>query len=627
MIGAFENIAVKTGYPVMNEIKASLLRSIVISLPDFVFDSTDDFKDKTKWIEGIKAENLFPLINIKQIDNDTETQEYKKSELGYTYPGGKGKYAFILKMNYQKDYHDYISSWSGKDFRVFLGDVNNSVIANLTGAEVKGLDVELFHVEKKQFGDKDPAWTQIKLILSDPDEYNLHTSMAWNPNLFNLVFITLSDISGSGNYVDFTIKDSVYGFEIMNLYAHDLTITDNAGGITIDHLTELSCGQYRITASGSLSYGTINVNSDRFYGSGNYYIVEDTVILNNYAFESDKKFQVDVRYSGSLELYGGLLQGDFTIIDDTNGAATITVFTEVSTGRYEITTDIVLTTGDIDIDDGTITGSGDYSVSIAIEIYDIVISETNEVTLKVRESISLAAVSGLVAADFEFSDTYNGIFTGLTESEAPAGTYLLTTDVAMYIGEVSVDTLLYGGIGDYENTMPYCENAGGPGATDWLNPTGGVAERFTGINPSYGTFSIITGTHGFTGNAQQIEKTTTDSGYMRIEGLFTRFKTGVDYKLKFKFYMDFLPGYTGLFYLKYYIYGESYNPVYLNDFIFAEKDTGDEADIHLPMYGGAQYWESDIFQFDSDEDYVYISFGINLFGTYIDIDEVQLIEV
>lgn len=621
MIGAFENIAVKTGYPVMNEIKASLLRSVIISLPDFVFDSADDFEDKNKWIENIKAENLFPLINIKYADNDTEDQGYIKSELDYTYAGKKGKYAFTLKMNYQKDYHDYISSWSGKDFRLFLADVNNGIIANITGMEVKGLDVELFHVEKKQFGDKDPAWTQIKLILSDPTEYNLYTSMDWNPNLFNLVFVTLSDISGNGSYVDFTIKDSVYGFNIMNLYAHDLTITDNAGGITVNELTELSCGRYRITASGSLSYGTINIDSERFYGSGNYYIMENTVILNNYAFESTQKFQVDVRYSESLELYSGLLQTDFTIVDDTNGAATITAFTEVSTGRYEITTDIVLTTGDINIDDGTVTGVGDYSVSIAVEIYDIVISETNEVTLKVRESISLVAVSGLAAGDFEFSDTYNGLFAGLTESEAPAGTYLLTVDGSMYIGEVSVETSLYSGSGDYENTMPYCENAGGPGATDWIDSNAdGLADRF---NEHYfdgdDTHEIITGLHGFTGNAQQINREYNTGNAPRITAKLTKYKTGIDYKLQYKYFADRPGGYEKEP-ADIYVYiqaGDDLGPTWLYDLF--EKT--------IPMYGGCEIHQSDIFQIPDGYAEAYIMIMVGGPYYYLDIDEVQLIEV
>lgn len=45
-------------------------------------------------------------------------------------------------------------------------------------------------------------------------------------------------------------------------------------------------------------------------------------------------------------------------------------------------------------------------------------------------------------------------------------------------------------------------NGGGPGTTDWTNPTSGLAQYWNNADPT-ATFSIQTGS-GFTGNAQQV---------------------------------------------------------------------------------------------------------------------------
>jgi hypothetical protein len=272
MIGDFENIDVQTYYPVKNEVDGSAINCMFIVGQSFTFANAYTLETKANWLAYIKAQTLTPITNLEEVDDESERPTYLKSDLGYEYKASKGKYKYTFKTTYNKQYHDNLKLWSGRDFRVLLGDVNKNIHGYLVGSTIKGFNVELFSVEEKQFGGNDPGWTIIKLVLKDSSEYNFYDKLTWNPNQLNVNFVTLSSITGGGAILEFTIKDSLYDIYITNLYIGDLTITDSQGGRHIDSLTEIGIGEYRITANGSLKDGVITINSNRFYGSGTYVV-------------------------------------------------------------------------------------------------------------------------------------------------------------------------------------------------------------------------------------------------------------------------------------------------------------------------------------------------------------------
>jgi hypothetical protein len=541
MIGTFEIQAKKTGYPVKNQTDIGPIRTLIVTGQSFSFGSEALFQSHAQWIADIKAENIFVLKDLKEIENESEATEYPKSELDYEYTGKPGKYRYTLRAIYSKQYHDHIRSFSGRNLRVFIGDRNYNVSGYLTGGTVKGLDVELFNVEiKKLPGTNEPAWTIIRLVLSEPSEVNIVKTMTWNPNRLDLIHVAITSVSGAGNYVDFTIKDAEFGIEIDHLYLDDLSITDNAGGISILSLTEKGCGQYRITGTGSLTYGTINVNSDHFYGSGSYIVSQDTVVFSNFEFDTDNIFRVDVRYSGNNALYSGLVLADFTMLDDTNGAVTITGVSEVSSGRYQITTTTDLTEGDISVDDSIVTGTGTYTVAIEVEFYDFYTDSdvpTYSVNCYIRTVNSQDQVNGVLAANITLSDTYNGALTVDSLTEVfPGANYELTLDQARTEGSITLSFGVYYGTSAYDFTDVTVANAGGTGTTDFTDSDlDGLADRFVHVANALSTVAILHSQTGYSGNIQTVKHTIDGGVGVGLAVWASYFKTGVNYKLRFKY--------------------------------------------------------------------------------------------
>lgn len=611
MIGSFENTRKRTGYPRKNLTTSSQINSLIISDQSFSFASETLFEDHSQWIIDIKNDKLQVIKNLTDFDYESEKTEYIKSELDYEYAGKPGKYKYLFRCVYSESYHDYLSELSGRNLRVFLADTNYNIHGYLSGATVKGLDVDLFHIEiKKLPNGREPAWSIIKLILSDPNEKNLTTKMLWNPNRFDLIHIAISEVTGSGSYVDFTIKDTEYGILIDHLYISDISLADNAGGISVLMLTEKGCGQYRITATGALTYGTINVNSDRFYGTGEYIIVQDTVIFNNFVFESSTVFQVDVRYSGDLSLYTGLVLADFAMVDDTYGAVTISSVTEVSTGRYEIATSTILSTGDIDIDDSIVTGAGTYTRTVEVEILNItrdVDIPTNSMNFEVKTVISALDVTGLGIADFAISDTNNGPMTISAITEVAAGSYEATLSGAGTAGTISILTSIYYGSELYNFSTVTVINGGASGTTDFINPTDGVAERFTAQLSGVG--SIVYAPTGFTGNTQQISHLAgTYPAGLRVD--LSYFKTEVDYKLRFKYRIS-QHGTGADRFVTVLVQGDD---LYL-------YETFEFTGYYVNLY------ESPVFQMLPGENAVSINWWFNRISMVLIIDEIELIEV
>lgn len=619
MIGSFENKLFKTGYPGKNVTDLNKIDTLILSISDFVFDTETLFETQSQWIDDIKNEHLAVLKDMQEVDPDHEQTVYNKSRLDYEYRTKKGKYRYVFRTVYEPEYHEYIKSLSGQDLRVFLADVNNNIAANLSGANVHGLDVELIEVEtKKLIGSTDPSWTVIRLVLSDPDEYNLTTKMTWNVNSFNLVHVSLTDITGSGNYVDFTIKDSVFGIPIDNLYEADLSISDDAGGITISSLTETGCGQYRIIASGSLTVGDIIVNSDRFYGSGEYVISQQTVIFNNFTYESDNIFQVDVRLSGDLSLYSGLEQADFTLLDDTNGPVVISSVTEVSTGRYEIETTTDLTTGDIDVDDGTVTGSGEYAVSIAIEAVDFggLDGEPSSQWMEfdVRNVSTLAAITGLTQSAFTITDDLHGALTINSFSEIATGTYRVQfLNAPKTTGTVSISEGIYSGSGTYSYSTVFL-NTGGPDTTDWINPdANGVPEYISVTSPTGNTITTPTES-GFTGTVLKVQNTIIGTP-VNINILANTFKLGVDYKLQFRYQTEG-SGTGNDRFVDIYLYHGGSIPINGDSVEYVNNPSG--------------WYESSVLNFSSTESqasFLQLQFAFSKYNMSFFVDEIELIEV
>lgn len=619
MIGSFENTPYKVAYPGQSKTNLARVRTLFITDQDYTFSSVSEFEDRDNWISDIKAENIFYLKDIKQVEDDSEQNEYNKSEFDYEYSTKPGKYRYNLATVYNVEHHNFIEGFSGQNLRVFLADVNNNIAGNLSGASVRGMDVELFHVEKKKLAASGVMWTTIRLVLSDPTEFNHASLMTWNPNKINLIHVDVTSVSGSGSEVEFTVKDSNFDIPIDNLFISDVSLTDNAGGITALSLEQTGCGEYKITASGALTVGTININSDRFYGSAQYIILQDTVIFNNYTYTDDNNFEVDIRLSGDLSLYAGLVLADFTMTDDTNGAVSISSVNEVSTGRYAFVTTTNLTTGTISVDDGSVTGSDSYSVVIAVEGENVGAPSYSTFVLPAVFEFDLVEVetgnpvTGLDPDNFTVVDSTYGTATLDTSntSEVSPGTYRITSsDILLNNVTVTINEGIYQGTVTYTNPGIAFTDLGGSDTTDFTSVTSGFSDNMSRVHSSSYTASIVSGESGFTGNVQRLEKTATNSLVGGMIASADYMQEGVQYKIRFRYRLT---------------NNGSGSDRYLKVLIQSGFDLNLTYDI--VSSGFSSLFESDPFYVTPDSRQIVLSMLFSKYGMSVLVDEIELIEV
>lgn len=493
MIGNFESIGKQTFYPNVNRTLGSRINCAFITPMDFAFANETDLESKAKWIEEIKAENIYPLNGLIELENQSEDSSYQKSGLGYEYEINRGKYIFTFKTAYRHEYHQNLESWAGKEVRVLFGDINNNIHGNQVGAAIRGFDMELINIEKKQFAGDAVAWTVIRMVLADASEYNYITGVPFIPNKFNVVFVIATEITGEANIVEFELHDILYGLPINYFYKSDVTIVDDKETLTVTSLEELSCGKFRLTASGGLTTGVINIDSDRLYGSFNYIISESAVIVTDFNWYTVNHFRAKVELEVSGIAVTGLIQSNFTITDDIEGVATITSFTEIGAGVYDFVVTEDLEAGTIAVDATAVTGVSDYLAKVEIA-FTVIPTDTDGVGFMKVSAITLLTselVTTLLEADFTLTDQYNGTF-GLNTIDIVSNEYDLYPAGLRAKGVLSADNGFYFGSLAYDYTGAVIRNCNGAGTTNFVDTdSDGLSDYLTKITPGNCTAEIV----------------------------------------------------------------------------------------------------------------------------------------
>ena len=547
MIGKFEHIATKkTGFPRINQENISQIRTIFFTDTDFVFSSESNFENRTLWMNNIKSENIGVIRDVKTVNDETEQQQYITSELDYQYSGRHGKYIFVFRSIFEQTYYNYIASFSGLSLRVFFADVNNNIFANLNGSEVRGMDVELLHVEKRKIGGTDTNWTVIKLVLTDPDEFNLKTTMDWNPNRINLVHVDISSVTGSGNEISFIVQDSIFGIDIDNLFASFITISDDENTLTVSSLERTGCGSYKLTASGNYTTGTISIDSDYFYGSVSYIINETAITLSDLVFDTNIRFSISVSFTGSGDPVTGLTASNFTIVDDLTGSVSISSVSETSAGTYLFTTGDAMDDGVITCTYNTVQDTYEYQTVFQVLVLtppDPLSEYTNKLVIRILDAYSNDPVTTVPVEKISVVDYQHGALTISIDSVDVDGYYTLILDKPRTSGYITVTaptstaTTIINTVKTYSAPVVYFKNCGASNTTDFTNVTDGLANRVTSTTGSRITPQVTTFT-GFTGNVQEIKKTATDSLQVNAAVLATYYKYNTQYRLKFKYQLS-----------------------------------------------------------------------------------------
>jgi hypothetical protein len=225
----------------------TIAQSLIFTLPNFSFATTADFSDKTKWLEGIAAGNILPVPEVlEQEGQDVEDSIYESTS-GTKVLNFEGKGGMMYKVLLPFAQHKILRSYSQKNLKVFLVDMNNRVIGvSNDGTTVEGFSLSYLNVSKQKMPTPDsPAFTEITLQykdISEWDENRVVIKPTWLASGLTGVLkvdVTVSTVStfvftASVAYVDASMLTSAgasTSIPISGLEADSFRIIDQSGNV------------------------------------------------------------------------------------------------------------------------------------------------------------------------------------------------------------------------------------------------------------------------------------------------------------------------------------------------------------------------------------------------------------
>lgn len=608
------NIKPTTGWtnPYRNRNFIQQFKTIVFVNPDFQFDSLDDLKDRDIWIQGVKDKNLIPILDSKNVTPQPAQTQYETGEDEITILIRNGRYIFTMFYFVDFNFHKLLKYYSQQDYDVIFIDFDNNVVAySPEGTYIKGLEANLINVEDMEIGDQKISWTPLYIELADSKQYNdfgVVEKVDFKLNKLNVTFVNIIDISGTQNYIKFSVVDENFGYPISGLSETDIVLNDTVNGLILfNSLREISCGVYDSNnLSELLNLGDIVIDTDYFYGSAEYEFNNPlvAVTLQNVTVNSYTSIDFDLIETISTNAVTDLLQSEVQVVDDVSGNITIGLLTHNGAGNYSLTglsPNILI--GDINIIGSRYTGSGAYNYNVALDVVITTNNLSNQLLISVSNDGS--PYTGLTASNFTLNETINTNTTKKSVSEISSGNYrMIVENGSRFTGSIDVVDGAFNGSGNYSYTSNYILNTGAVGTTDWIDSNSdGLADYIEILNSL--TATIVTDTY-FDGNIQRFDNT---GGTQSPLAKFTvsGFKNNTQYKFRFKFRAN-----------KNWVMF-----VYRDDDILANQVFFENVGVSS---GYHTTYETQSFD-TLDADQILFNFNIVNYPSYVMIDEVELIEV
>lgn len=149
--------------------------TLILTTPDFEFDSFADFADAAIWEAGIKAGKIIPITDIVEIEDQSEETQYYEAPNGSRTPRRLGRYRHMYNFNKGLEVHKALQSYRNADLNLItVDDANNVMAYSPDGVKVKGMTIDMINPEKMKSAGQDntPAWTPLSIDLKNGKEWN-----------------------------------------------------------------------------------------------------------------------------------------------------------------------------------------------------------------------------------------------------------------------------------------------------------------------------------------------------------------------------------------------------------------------------------------------------------------------
>ena len=149
-------------------------KGVFLTKPDFEFATFASFATQADWLTAIAAGNIFPVLDIQEIEPQPVADGVYQSPTGEKTDTFKGMRGYILKLNYDLKSHKILKTYAGRNWRIFKFDSNNNIKGTTPdGTKVKGFKVgylKVFDQDDAESGK--PAFTRVEIQESDPKEWD-----------------------------------------------------------------------------------------------------------------------------------------------------------------------------------------------------------------------------------------------------------------------------------------------------------------------------------------------------------------------------------------------------------------------------------------------------------------------
>lgn len=250
---------------------------LYLALPDQEFATATDAVNQTKWLEAIRDEKIFPVLDL----DDREIKDVEDNETvtptGKTIFNFEGTRARIYKVTLPVSVHQKLRDYSFQKLRLYILDKGNNIMCTSPdGTKIKGLKTSYFRIQKQNW---EGFVTNIQVNFGDVnewDKFGKYFNPSWNGSdleALTKVEITPSTVNQSTHvftasvaYVDgaeVTSTGIAKSVPISGLVAANFNlIKTGAIPTAVDSVSESSTtpGLYTITAHvGTFISGTVQV--------------------------------------------------------------------------------------------------------------------------------------------------------------------------------------------------------------------------------------------------------------------------------------------------------------------------------------------------------------------------------
>lgn len=259
---------------------------LFLALPDFEFAAYTDAVNENKWLEAIRDEKVFPLLELDDDEvKDTEDNE-TVTATGKTIFNFEGTRSRVYKVTLPVTIHQKLRDYSFQKLRVFILDKGNNIMGTSPdGTVFKGFKTSYFRVGKHDWGNG--FVTNITVNFADNnewDKFGKYFNPTWNAS--DLEALTHVDMTCG------TVNQTTNAFTAVVAYVDDAELTSAGAAKSvpvsglvaanfelIKHGTTTTWTPESVVESATVGTYTVTCHDPNVYDYGTAQVIPSTTAL------------------------------------------------------------------------------------------------------------------------------------------------------------------------------------------------------------------------------------------------------------------------------------------------------------------------------------------------------------